>query len=94
MVKRYGGVFMASPIKNNDRGGKRPGQKYKSLLVWQYLLKMTDEDHAVSSKAIQEHLKEYGITADRHSIARDIEALQDLFCRDYGAEIDDDVRLG
>ena len=84
---------MASPIKNSDQGGKRPGQKYKSLLVWQYLLKMTDEDHAVSSKAIQEHLKEYGITADRHSIARDIEALQDLFCRDYDAEIDDDVRL-
>jgi len=87
---------MASPIKNSDQGGKRPGQKYKSLLVWQYLLKKTDEDHAASSETIKEHLKEYGITADRHSIARDIEALQDLFCRDfyaYADEVDDDVRL-
>ena len=66
---------MASPIKNSNQGGKRPGQKYKSLLVWQYLLKKTDEDHAASSEDIKGHLKEYGITADRHSIARDIEAL-------------------
>ena len=43
---------MASPIKNSNQGGKRPGQKYKSLLVWQYLLKKTDEDHAASSEDI------------------------------------------
>ena len=87
---------MASPIPNSDQGGKRPGQKVKSLLVWQYLLKHTDDDHAASSEAIKELLREYGITADRHSIARDIEALQDLFCRDfyaYADEADDDVRL-
>ena len=28
-------------------GYNRPRQKYKSLLVWQVLLKRTDEDHAV-----------------------------------------------
>ena len=76
---------MASPIKNSDKGGKRQGQKFKSLLVWQYLLKHTDEDHAVSSEAIKEHLREYGITADRHSIARDVEALNDLFVIDMDA---------
>ena len=80
---------MASPIKNSDKGGKRPGQKFKSLLVWQYLLKHTDEDHAASSEAIKGHLKEYGITADRHSIARDIDALNELFAIDAAAEIDD-----
>ena len=84
---------MASPIKNNDQGGKRPGQKFKSLLVWQYLLKHTDEDHAASSEAIKEHLREYGITADRHSIARDIDALNELFAIDAAAEIDDRDRL-
>ena len=50
---------MASPIKNSDKGGKKPGQKFKSLLVWQYLLKHTDEDHAASSEAIKAHLSSY-----------------------------------
>ena len=84
---------MASPIKNSDKGGKRPGQKFKSLLVWQYLLKHTDDTHAASSEAIKGHLREYGITADRHSIARDIDALNDLFAIDAAAEIDDRDRL-
>ena len=84
---------MASTIKNSDKGGKKLGQKFKSLLVWQYLLKHTDEDHAASSEAIKEHLRDYGITADRHSIARDIDALNDLFAIDAAAEIDDRDRL-
>ena len=84
---------MASPIKNSDKGGKRPGQKFKSLLVWQYLLKHTDDTHAASSEAIKGHLREYGITADRHSIARDIDALNDLFAIDAADEIDDRDRL-
>ena len=84
---------MASPIPNSDQGGKRPGQKFKSLLVWQYLLKNTDEDHAAKTKDIITHLKAYGITADRHSIARDVEALNELFALDMVAEIDDRDRL-
>ena len=84
---------MASPIPNNDQGGKRSGQKFKSLLVWQYLLKNTDEDHAAKTKDIITHLKAYGITADRHSIARDVEALNELFALDMDAEIDDRDRL-
>ncbi len=85
---------MASPIKNSDKGGKRPGQKYKSLLVWQYLLKRTDENHAAKTKDIITHLKAYGITADRHSIARDIESLNELFSADLDTEIDERDRLG
>ena len=46
---------MASPIQNSDQGGKRQGQEFKSLLVWQSLLKYTDEDHAASAAAIKEH---------------------------------------
>ena len=32
--------------KAKKTGGKREGQKYKSLLVWDILLKKTDENHA------------------------------------------------
>ena len=42
-------------------GGKREGQKYKSLLVWDILLKKTDENHALQLKDIKEHLAHYGI---------------------------------
>ena len=68
-------------------GGKRHGQKYKSLLVWQFLLKRADEEHAVKTEDMISHLNAYGITADRHSISRDIHDLQEVFCRDREAEI-------
>ena len=84
---------MASPIKNSDQGGKQKGQKYKSLLVWQYLLKNTDQNNAVSSTEIKNHLKKYGITADRHSIVRDIQAMQELLEKDADAKIEDRERL-
>lgn len=58
--------------------GKKEGQKYKSLLVWYLLLKRTDENHAMSISDIQTALENYGIQAERHSISRDISALNDL----------------
>ena len=36
--------------------GKRPGQKYKSLLVLQYLLKNADDENAVTMDDIKTHL--------------------------------------
>lgn len=80
---------MASTVKNNDKGGKRPGQKYKSLLVWNLLLKRTDENHAISIKDIRTHLETYGIQTERHSISRDIKDLTELLARDQ--ELVDDL---
>ena len=59
--------------KEKKQGHKGKGQKYKSLLVWDILLKKTDENHALRLKDIEEHLSHYGITAERHSIKRDID---------------------
>ena len=53
-------------------GYKRKGQKYKSLLVWQVLLKRTDEEHPLSVDDIQDHLRMYGMETERRSIYRDI----------------------
>ena len=80
---------MASTVKNNEKGGKRPGQKYKSLLVWNLLLKRTDENHAISIKDIRTHLEAYGIQTERHSISRDINDLTELLARDQ--ELVDDL---
>lgn len=84
---------MASTVPNNKNGGRKKGHKFKSLLVWQYLLKNTDENHAVASKDIIDYLDAYGITADRHSISRDIQELQELFDKDYDADVDERDRL-
>ena len=35
--------------KAKKTGGKKEGQKYKSLLVWDILLKKTDENHATAA---------------------------------------------
>ena len=56
-----------------DERGRRPGQKYKSLLVIQYILKNADDENAVTMDEILNHLTNYGITAERHSIKRNID---------------------
>lgn len=80
--------------ENHAAGFKRKGQKYKSLLVWQVLLKRTDEEHPLSVDDIQDHLRMYGIETERRSIYRDINDLKELLETDYEADIEDRERLG
>ncbi|MBQ5825022.1 MAG: WYL domain-containing protein [Clostridia bacterium] len=74
-------------IKNNEHGGRRENQKFKSMLVAQYLLKHTDEDHAAPTSKIITFLDAYGISAEAHSVQRDIRLLNRLL------EIDTDPEL-
>ena len=72
-------MIMANTIDKNRRpGGKSENQKLKSLLVEKVLLHETDEEHALSSTDIIAHLGLYNIDAERHAVARDINALIDL----------------
>lgn len=73
----------------NGKPGKLEGQKLKSLLVIQYILKNADEDHPVTMEGIQQHLAHYGIEAERRSIYRDIHDLLELF----NAELDEDTTI-
>ena len=70
-------------------GGKKEGQKYKSLLVWDILLKKTDENHALWLKDIEEQLSHYGITAERHSIKRDIDDILALLNKEVDFDLDE-----
>ena len=70
-------------------GGKREGQKYKSLLVWDILLKKTDENHALQLKDIKEHLAHYGIAAERHSIKRDIDDILILLNKELDIDLEE-----
>ncbi len=76
-------------VEQKKPGGKKEGQKFKSLLVWNILLKKTDENHALQIKEIKEFLEFYGITAERHSIKRDIDDILALVNREYEMDLDD-----
>ena len=59
-----------------ENSGRKYDQKMKPYLVYQYLLKRTDENHSESAQQIVEYLKEAcGIEAERRSIYKDIDAI-------------------
>lgn len=53
-------------------------QKLKIIYIMEYLLKNSDENHAVTTSQIIAYLKSHYITAERKTIYSDIEALRDL----------------
>ena len=75
-------------------GGKKYGQKFKSMIAIQYLLKNSDAKHAVNAKDIQAHLLNYDIEAERHSIGRDISDFLDVLNLEYENEVDEAEALG
>lgn len=74
-------------IRNSDMGGRSENQKFKSMLVAQYLLKYSDENHAVKTSDIITFLEAYGISAEAHSVQRDIRLLNRLFEIDTDPDI-------
>lgn len=57
-------------------------QKLKLFYIADYLMTETDEEHGVYAKDIKEHLASKGISAEEHSISRDIALLRDEFGMD------------
>lgn len=59
--------------------------KHKLLCLMNFFIRYTDEEHAVSSQELIDHLNSLGLTAERKSIYNDIEALRlagmDIICK-------------
>ena len=55
-----------------------PNQKLKQLYLMKILMEQSDEEHPMSVKDIIEHLRLYGIAAERKSLYTDIERLTDF----------------
>ena len=64
--------------KNNS--GRRFDQKLKPYLVFQYLMKYSDENNVVSAKDIVDYLSDIGISAERRSIYKDIQEINRAIC--------------
>lgn len=58
--------------KKEAKHGRKFNQKMKPYLVYDFLLRNTDEDHVVDAGEIIAYLSELGITAERRSIYSDI----------------------
>lgn len=59
---------------------KAQNQKLKALYIAKYLLDYSDENHDFTATDIKEYLEEeHGITAERRSIYRDLDALTEVF---------------
>ena len=63
-------------MNNNVNKGKREHQKIKPYIVLEYLMKYSDEGHAISAKDIVDYLNgDCGIDAERRSVYRDIDEI-------------------
>lgn len=58
-----------------ETSGRKSDQKMKPYLVYQYLLRNTDENHFVTAEELVGYLQSCGIDAERRSIYKDIEAI-------------------
>ena len=62
-------------LKKSTRG-KKNNQKMKPFLVYQYLMRHTDENHVIRADDICLAMAEtYGIAAERRGIYRDIDEI-------------------
>ena len=55
--------------------GRQFDQKLKPYLVYQYLMKYSDENHVVPASDLVAYLQEVGISAERRSIYKDIQEI-------------------
>lgn len=75
--------------RTSPQSGRKYNQKMKPYLVYQYLLRKTDENNTVTAEQICGFLQELGIDAERRSIYKDIEAINDaLWLLEYQDDLD------
>lgn len=69
---------MTSKI-DHENSGKKFDQKMKPYLVYRYLLEESDENNIVGGADIAEYIKKLGISAERRSVYKDIDAINKAF---------------
>ena len=71
---------MTKEFEGSGRGKKR-NQKMKPFLVYQYLMRHTDENHVITGEDICSAMADiYGIEAERRGIYRDIDEINKPCC--------------
>ena len=68
---------MTKKGEKSPTSGKLENQKLKTYLILQILQQKTDEDHLMDAEDIRSDLDKLGIVAERRSIYRDIQAINE-----------------
>ncbi len=55
--------------------GKKADQRMKPYLIYEYLMRNSDVNHVVRAKELKAYLEEFGISAERRSIYKDIDEM-------------------
>lgn len=81
--------------RKSPNSGRKAHQRYKSFVVYQYLLKNSDENNAISGKEIANDITEtYGIEAERRSVYEDIKEINHIFLMlEKGCTIDEAAQM-
>ena len=58
--------------------GKKADQRMKPYLIYEYLMRNSDVNHVVRAKELKAYLEEFGISAERRSIYKDIEEINKI----------------
>ena len=84
MLKGLKNVLQYDIIKTSKGGdgmaeirgkGRKGDQKMKPYLVYEYLMRNSDDNNVVSANEIVAYLEEFGISAERRSIYKDIDEI-------------------
>ena len=74
---------------DKKKAGLKPEQKLKSYLILNYLQKNTDKYHTINADAIADTISgDYGISAERRSVYRDIDAINEAVLLAHGEASD------
>ena len=58
--------------------GKKADQRMKPYLIYEYLMRNSDVNHVVKQKELKAYLEEFGISAERRSIYKDIDGIMEI----------------
>ena len=86
-------------IKWETHHGRQPYQRMKAYIVMSILKKHTDEDNVMSANELVEWLDDYGISAEKKSIYKDIEEINIFYNLDSGEsnnpyEVEEGLKTG
>lgn len=71
-----------------DNRGKKTDQKMKPYLVYEYLMRHSDENNVVKTEDIIDYLRSCEISAERRSIYKDIDEINKAILIAEGVAID------
>lgn len=64
---------------SQENRGRRQNQRQKALLAFHILCRETDDNHVINAVDLATEINKYGVSAEAHSVGRDIRELQRLF---------------